>query len=264
MSLIVETLARVRQTASFVNVTFGIPDGAEWQSYAALLTDEVSVERWLATIRHANHTTDRHYQGVTLVGAAWLPITAVLSALYTAERVPIIAPEQVWLHFSEYGFLDAVMLATTRYFALESDVEAQNDPNATLFPTFEALRDAARQQIEVYSQPLIELAYRKTSFGRRAGWSTVADRCAQTIITALKRTGCGDQAENELKAFLNGSPMQGKTGVLWVDKDDQCEPFLGRGACCLSYKLPSDYGYCSTCPLLSIEERRERLRPHMG
>ncbi|MBZ0316210.1 MAG: (2Fe-2S)-binding protein [Anaerolineae bacterium] len=61
---------------------------------------------------------------------------------------------------------------------------------------------------------------------------------------------------------VEGSPLRGKTGVIWIEHHGHPHPFLQRGACCLSYKVP-EYGYCSTCPLLSQEEREQRLRQHL-
>lgn len=78
----------------------------------------------------------------------------------------------------------------------------------------------------------------------------------------------GQQAlcSHEVEALVQvpGSPLKGKTGLMLVECNGRSEMFLQRGSCCQYYKVPPENSYCATCPLLSLEEREQRLRDSMS
>jgi ferric iron reductase protein FhuF len=261
---LIETLERLHAVVPYLHVEFGQPDDASWFSLADCLTPETGIfTRWMHHISGTRQTKDRPYLGMAMVDNTWLTVMTGLGVLYFAQRVPSLSADNVWYRMNDNSYVDTITLRKPVFYALESDEFAQHPDCIGTVATFDELRAIARREIEQHVAPLIELANAQTKMGKRALWSSVADRCATLIITAQKMMGQAQQADAEVAYFLaTGSPLKGKTGVMWVEKGEQCEPFLLRGGCCLSYKL--DYGYCRTCPLLSLPERHEKLREVMG
>jgi hypothetical protein len=154
----------------------------------------------------------------------------------------------------------------THFYALAND-PAAGHPDATIVADEAALQAIFREQYEANIHALSEPVKAKSGLGKGMIWGTAADRSVITILNAARSLEQTDSCEATIAAFVHaeGSPLKGKADMMWVTHEDQCQPYLKRGACCLWYTAsdaPDDY--CSTCPLRPVEERVEMLRSYMA
>jgi len=260
---LITTFDQLRAVSSYLNVTFTSPTSDQF-TVSGWIDDQTGIfARLQETIRTRRHCEDRQYLGMAILDTTWLTTMSSLACLYAAQRFPDLSHDNVFYRVNEESYLREITLKNPYFYALATDPDANHPDCIGTFATFEALRDHARSQLEAHIAPLIDVIKQKTSLGKRAMWSGVADRCAQIIMTVHNLLGKMDACEAEIAHFLEGSPLKGKTGIQWVTKDDRQHPFLARGACCLSYKLDK-YDYCRTCPLLNAKEREAKLLETLG
>ncbi|HRF96891.1 MAG TPA: hypothetical protein PLZ51_16905, partial [Aggregatilineales bacterium] len=115
-----------------------------------------------------------------------------LACVYVAHRLPDLSHDNVFYGVKEDSYLGEIILLKPHFYALDTDPDCHHPDCIGTFPTFEALRDHARAQIEAHVAPLIPVIQRKTTLGKRAMWSGIADRCAQIIMTVQNLMGTRD------------------------------------------------------------------------
>lgn len=185
---------------------------------------------------------------------AWLVASVSLGCYLAAERVPDLTPANVSLRFNQdAGYAAGISFANSRFWALPDDIAAGH-PDATIMPDRAALRDTLRRQIETHMRDLIPALRAQASFGTRALWITVADRCAGFLFwlhqqrpDAIPR----DQLVRETDALIHVPESPFNNPLTAIHTPDGCgdDPLtLQRGACCLNYKRP-DGNYCESCPI---------------
>lgn len=254
-----DTYDQLRAVSSYMRVSFTPP--APHHFTITQWVDETSgvLDYLYDHIRTQRHCDDKHYLGMAILDTTWLTTMSSLACVYVAQRFPDLSHDNVFYVVDDNSYLREIILLKPHFYALDTDPDRNHPDCIGTFPTFEALRNHARAQIEAHVAPLIPVIKHKTTLGKRAMWSGIADRCAQIIMTVQNLMGTRDICEQEIANFLGNSQLKGRTGIQWVEKDDQQHPFLARGACCLSYKLDG-YEYCRTCPILSRMEREAKLR----
>lgn len=258
------TLKRVPRAMPYLGVAVGLPRQPDWYAAHALFAPDAAIYPRLAatyTAKHAEAT--RAYIGMSVFrGAIWNMTAAAVACWLLDRRVPDLSAGKAWLHWNASGYFDALALADPRAWSL-SDDPAADHPTLTPLADGGAARARLREQLEAYTAAVSADVNAQSGLGAPALWATTADCAAQAVIDALKHLGRTSEIDAEIAALINlpDSRLNGLAGVVWIDAQRGAQPYLDRAACCLSYIIPA-YGYCSTCPLLSTDERRARLHAH--
>lgn len=262
MSGIATTFEKLRSIYSAIQVEVGVSDTTGWLTFENLWQAPHHQEL-LARLRTRYQMSDKHFLAASLLNQYnWLPITAAIGSYYLDQRMPDITPENLLWQFDEQGFVERIGLREGRFYALPTDAEAE--AAGCIMPTLSDLQDVFHLSLNAHMQIVVEALRASSGIGKRALWGMVADRIGGLVIYIAELMEREELCESEVQAWVGveGSQLRGKTGVIWMEHHEHPHPFLQRSACCLSYKVP-EYGYCSTCPLLSEEERKERLRQHL-
>ncbi len=233
----------------------GAPPSEDWIAVPDLIQpDSPHLSQLLALVGETYATSDRQI-GVSFFmnSYAWLIAAASLGCYIASSRVPDLSPSNMWLRFEANGRATGISFTRGRFWALPDDAAAGH-PDAAIVQNRVALRDTLRGQIEVHMQHMIPILRPKSSFGTRALWVTVADRCAGFLFwlhqqrpDVLGRDRLVQEVEGLIRA--PASPFNNcLTGIQTQPERAEHELTFQRGACCLNYKRP-DGKYCTSCPI---------------
>jgi hypothetical protein len=218
---------------------------------------------------------DKRTSGAFLLGnyAWYVPVPAIASYL-VERRVPDLSPENIglrneifkWEENGESGENERlhIRFLSNRFAALPDD-PAAGQPNVTILPDMNVLREWLRTSVETLLTPVVEQIYAQSNLGRHAQWSLIADSCAAMFLYIGGLVGDKQWAQTEGLAFVKAahSPMNNpKTGYVTLQYENHCETFRARGGCCRYYKLP-EHGKCDTCVLRTLQDRDELLLTYM-
>lgn len=259
------TVEGISAINDYLNVQLGPPAGEGWIAATDLVADgSPRREELQARIQTRHKTTDRHFVAMTFFGASiWQVVVAGIASYLTTLRVPELKPANVALHWNADGWGDTLALVEGRFAALPDD-PAAGHPDVTVVADRNALRAYFVEHIvRDYVPPLIDLVSATSPLGKRALWGVVADRCVGTLIWLAKELNQTAICLAEVDALHQTAPFTGKSGILTVEHGTHQELFLKRNSCCLSYKVPEQI-YCSTCPLLPLEDRIQRLQAYVA
>jgi hypothetical protein len=259
------TVEGITAINEYLNVQLAPPVGDGWVTVEELIADRSPLrEELLARIRRRYHTDDRHFVAMTFFGATiWQVVVASIASYLTARRVPQLNPANVMLRWDADGWADTVAIVNARFAALPDDPAADH-VDVTIVADRDALRARLVEYIvSDYVPALIDVTSATSPLGKHALWSVVADRCVGTIVWLAPQLNLTATCGTEVRALLQAWPRKTRTNILAVEHAGRQELFLERSSCCLSYKVP-EHGYCSTCPLVSREERVHRLRKYMA
>lgn len=259
-----QTLERVGELNEYLNVRLGAPSGEGWVPASELAyEDSPHLDPFLERVGAEHETEDRSVMASFFFGYYnWQVAAPAIISYLTESRVPDVSATNLALHVNEAGRVDDLAVLEEKFAALPDD-PASKRPGATVVDDGDALRRYFLDRlIEGHLAPLVELLRTRTPLGRRALWAAVADRCASTVIWLTRQLGKEDLCPGEVEALVGEPPLEGKTGVMYVEHAGRTEMFLRRGSCCFYYKLAREH--CATCPLLPLEERERRLREHLA
>ncbi len=243
----------------------GQPTGEGWIAVHDLIQpDSPHLNRLLALVGDTYATPDGQiWVSFFLNSYAWLIAAASLGCYIASNRVPDLTPSNLWLRFEANGRATGISFARSIFWALPDDVAAGH-LDAIIVHDRCALRDGLRRQLETHMHALIPILRAKSSFGTRALWITVADRCAGFLFWLHQQRPdvlARDLLVQQVAALIQvpGSPFNNPlTGVCVMAGQEQVA--LQRGACCLNYKRP-DGKYCTGCPIPRHRHNsRERTR----
>lgn len=252
------TLAQLSQASRFT-LTLGAPEGEGWFCPAELTdADHPAFAQIAARLAARHQTVTRRYTGLLIYSrCVWMLANVGLASLTLARRVPAVSLDSVRFHWHDSGYIDAVALATPRFYALPDDADAAHD-DALLVADVDALRERFCVAYEEAVAAFVP-AYRANSgLGAPALWAAASDACSYTLITALTALGRGDDSDAEVAAIIqrDGSRLNRRAGVLWVQDGPVKIPQFNRVGCCLWYTLPgNEDALCASCPLRPLEER---------
>lgn len=269
------TLARLERLAPTLGAPLLERPSADWIVARDWINDRRCLDGALAHIAASYRVPDwqltpryRHVVAAFLINSyAWVLPAAAIGAYLTEARVPDLAPDNVAVRVrtpAEEGILQ-IGLLRGRMAVLPGDRAAQQRAVLVL-PDREALRDWLRRRIEAHVAPLIEALHRHTGFSRRAQWNLVADNCAALFLWIGQRIGAQEQACAEGRALIGApdSPLRAsRTRYITLDVAGRRHTVRQRGGCCLYYRLPGGQ-HCSTCALISDEERIQRLTAELA
>lgn len=259
-------MAQVQTCQPYITVQLGEPAQGEWLAPATLATpDAPDLERLLALQEQLYCTTDRKIAASFFFSRYLFALLgAGLGCYLLGNHVPDLAGANVRMAFNEHGQASGIAFLSRR-FATVAGSPAAAHPDAVVVESREDLYAyAVYRVIEQHVPPLIETLYTRTPLGQRFFWATVEDRFVSTLLYMAKRVGYVKSCAGEVAALshLAAPHLRGTTGIMEVSTEGQTEQFIRRTACCLAYRLEGR-DYCKTCPITSLEQRRQRLSASM-
>ncbi|MFD3166823.1 (2Fe-2S)-binding protein [Herpetosiphon sp. NSE202] len=264
------TIARVSALDSLLAAVVLPAPTADWLRISDLLdptAQPVWFDELLTQIMARYSLRERRTAATFLFGSyAWYVMASAIASYLSDRRVPSIAIEDMAIRFDVHGDEPHIQVALlTPGFAALPDDPAANQPMVTVCANLDELREHLRNQIETHMQVIINFLSTQVRSGPRGQWNMVADTCAEIALWIGHQMGDQELACAEALSLIKvaGSPMRpSPTRYMTLTEGDHCETFRMRGSCCLFYKIPTTNN-CNTCPLLSEDERIERLRTWM-
>jgi len=201
----------------------------------------------------------------TVAAGVVLDIREVLGAaaalLESTERVPQLDPARVGVRpWSEER--DGVLVLPGPFACLAGDASAGH-PDARVVADRQALERELAAQLDRVLDPLVEALHARTRFARRALWGIAAGGPGWSAGQAADALGRPDDAPAAARRATAG--IEARTGLhprLFVVRHAGRSCIgIAQAACCRAYRWDgSDHDVCTSCPLLSEDERAERLR----
>jgi hypothetical protein len=196
-------------------------------------------------------------------------LVATLPALLLEQRVPRVDADELWVRLHETEpWLAGVWLTGGRFWALPDDPDGDHG-DAELVGDRDALRSRFAEQLVALLRPVFGAIRARAPFGLVGMWGEVVDGM-HSLALMLAHGAHGDAEE----AWASASLLAGHVAALVPQARVRPRPFpvptpggparlfSVRGTCCLWYKAqPGDpeAGYCTTCPLRTDDDRRQRL-----
>jgi hypothetical protein len=263
LSPVAETLALLAAQSPYMKVK-SQKDSGMWLTAREFLNAPAFLSACLDKVVGAHDSTDRKIAGsFFLLRYTWMVGIGIVGCYLASNRVPMLTLDTLAFQFEEGGgggYPTAVAFLDPTCTVLASDPRAR-ESGCTVVALQEALQDALRTSLESYCAALITALRPHCTLNARTLWGLATDRHAQIFLLACELLGTPARGEQEILALVNGkktffSPL---TSAIEVDLGDHKHWIVNASSCCLSYKLPDEH-YCSTCPLLSLEERLARFR----
>lgn len=262
---IAATLERVSKLDEYLAAETDPAEPGAWTCAAHLPGPGASpLDAVLSRVAARLQTSDRRVLAALFMCDYTWRVAAPAVASYLAERrVPDLAPASVLVRFDDDGLVGPPAYRARTFATLASDTDA-GASGAVPFPDPAALLTFLRESIEAHLSTTIAAVRARSPLGIRAQWALAADSCAEAFLWAGTQLGEQDRAQREAEALLSatGSPLRSKSPFLIVEHAGRRESFVSRSGCCLSYRL-REQPHCATCPLLSAEERNQRLQTHL-
>lgn len=130
-----------------------------------------------------------------------------------------------------------------------------------IVPDLDALRRWLIDGYIALLEPFLEQVRVQSRRGRRALWADAGDRLATYLLLTGRLLGDPAAGRAEADALLAAAPPPLGHRVAWIEFEHQGQPvtWKRRSVCCLAYQAPRWQGqYCSTCPMLPLEETIRR------
>lgn len=206
------------------------------------------IDRFLKRMSKLYKTDNKNFLAASLLNQySWLFLSAGIGSFYLDQRMPSLSPQNLRWHFSEEGNHDKLAVIDPAF----SDLSPKE------------MRAKLQADLENHMDTAISILKEKGGPGKKAMWGMMGDRIGSLIVESTKITGETEGCGKEIRQWMDGSSMYGKTDVIWVEHNGQNHPFMQRGVCCLTRKLPGA-NYCATCPLLKPKEQKKRLRDELA
>lgn len=260
-----DTFGKLNAANPYYTLETGPQTGERWFTLPELFEGTAYDEVAALNLIQQPKASRRYIGSRVLASVAWLSNLAGLGSYFTDQRVPDLSWGNFRLHWREEGWADRLSLVTPRFYALPDDPAIQHK-DAIVIADKDALREIFRRQYETNIAAIIEPLKRNSGLGKPAIWGTATDYCVSMITTITREQNRLGTCDSEVAAFVHasGSPLNGKSDVMWIECGDRREPFLDRRACCLWYTVAAEpNSYCSTCPIVPRADRIERLRAHI-
>ena len=185
-------------------------------------------------------------------------IGAGVAMALVERRVADFGIDNMHLHVSDAGGIDGIAL-TRASFAVLPDDSAAEYPDAVVMANEAELSEyLLTRAVDEHLAYTVEAWRPVLRLGKPALWGLAADADAGFAMFILEQLRQTERCDDLIPALLDRPQLRG-AGVIWLDVDGTRYPVLKRAACCFAYRSPN-YPHCDTCPLLSEEEREERMR----
>jgi hypothetical protein len=254
---IAETLTRAASRIEYFSGSYGErPDG--WLLSSEVIDDPDALSNLLDQVLALYQTDNRQIGAAFLVlGYFWSPMLAAMACFTLDQRVPDLAPESV-----AFDLRGGVRFTSPAFHALPGD-PAAGQPEVTILPDREALRDQLVQQLEAHADPLFTTLRSVAPYGLNGMRANYIDRLVSAIIWISEALGDQDIAREEVPAFVSWLTTKHRAGIIELSHEGRVGIYQQRSGCCLNYRLP-DHEKCETCSLRPLEERLEIFRGLMS
>ena len=215
----------------------------------------------LITQATAATSTGRADIGGTLLaeGYAWALVMRAVGTLLFGERIPAMAPDEVWLEFAAGdATITNVALAGGAY-GVDGDARA-GDPSLVVLADEQALLLRLHDELEAHLEPLLEAISSATGRPLRALWRSAGDRLGGAFLWLGEVVGMRERAwELGTLCMRSGGPLAVGAGFRVLEHAGIAEPTRDRRSCCLIWRAEGQ-DTCFTCPLTTEGERCARLQ----
>ena len=193
-------------------------------------------------------------------GVAWA-VGGVPLALMTTERHAIAPdPDATFLQIDARGEARGTLYDDPSFCVLAGEPAARGGL-ASVAENVSEMHEWMRSRLVISLTPFVDALSDITNLSRRGLWGQIMSSCGSVIVWAAQLVEKGTAGIEEAEAFLKGP------GPAFLDRPSfyrlhiRGEELVAmrRRVCCLAYKL-ADSPYCSSCPLISDEERESRHR----
>ena len=177
--------------------------------------------------------------------------------------VPDVSLDNVSFQFPASTFLQRTAIHVARGLVVFGDARASH-PSMSAVPDARALLAALRQALVAQSAPVVDALFDWSGFARIGAWGL------HTSSWAAHVTGLSDPHDDQratlpiLDALFAGDDDVAKMRPRFhvVTDDGARHVFQRRASCCRIYLLPQG-DLCTSCPLVSDDERVARNRTFM-
>jgi ferric iron reductase protein FhuF len=262
---LLSTLYRLTTLFSDAPIRIGVPDEPGWVPAAEFFAPGADHPRaMLAAVAAAYQTPHRDLPASFLFHRYnWMVACVTIGAYLIDHRLPDLAPANVALHIDDQGQGDRIALRSGRFWTTTADAAADHS-DALIDPAADIDLTRVRRELERHFEPVIDVIRANAPFGKRAMWLSLADNVAWCLLEFGRRLDRPGDRGAEIDELLQapGSRLRGGTRLISIEARGSTHEFVGRGSCCLSYKLPETEP-CATCPLLKPRQQSERLRRYV-
>ncbi|GAA1867251.1 hypothetical protein GCM10009836_54570 [Pseudonocardia ailaonensis] len=240
--------------------------GTGWHPFAELTDGRVA--RWAAEMTAEGRAPAE--VGASLASGLTGPVVRPLAVGFVLlARIPVVTTPTVAVR-RRGRVTDRAAL--TGALALLPDDPAAGRPGTVVV---EDLRGELASRLTALAAPLLDEIHRATRYGLRNLWGGLGDVLSSHSLWAARHRGDDPPALHAVFDTVQDvwDLVTARTGI----PVDRPVPFpvagparrsLGqvRGTCCLHYRIPGRTAadgsprYCTSCPLISTDERRTRMR----
>lgn len=262
-----QTLAFIARAGGRYELMLGTPEGDGWFCPADLGQPDHPTYAMLAEQVHAREGgVTRRYTGLLIYSrCVWMLAYLGLTSFLTARRLPELDLTTLRFHWNPGGWIDKIALGTSHFYALPDDPDAAH-ADVTRLENVSTLRELFGQRFEDAVACLAPAFRAQSGMGPASLWAAASDACSYTAIATLQALRREDCCDAEVDAIIQrqGSRLNRRAGVLWVENGEQRAPTFKRVGCCLWYTLPgNETAYCASCPLRPLEERIDMARGYL-
>jgi hypothetical protein len=182
-----------------------------------------------------------------------------LAGLVTERRVLFINPADVHVTYDE-GFIERAIVETAGIGVLEGD---ELEPVATeVFVSVATMRARLSSFLRSSMTPFVEALAIRTRLGKRTLMAQAEASWGSALTHWTKVVNEEWRGHAEVEEFFSINELRPSCPPSTYDLVHGDRTYVGllRGACCLAYKVDDSYPYCGGCPLISEEERTEKVR----
>ncbi|HEX5167377.1 MAG TPA: (2Fe-2S)-binding protein [Thermomicrobiales bacterium] len=254
---IAATLARAAGQIEYFSGSYGErPD--DWLLASEVIDDPDALSTLLDQVLALYQTDNRQIGAAFLVlGYFWSPMLAMMACFTLDGRVPDLTPDSV-----AFDLRGGVRFTSPAFHALPSD-PATGQPEVTLLPDHDALRDQLVAQLEAHANPLFTTLRAVAPYGLNGMRANYIDRLVSAIIWISEALGDQEIARREVPAFVSRLTTKHRAGIIEVCHEGRVGIYQQRSGCCLNYRLPGKEK-CDTCSLHPLEKRLQIFRGLMS
>jgi hypothetical protein len=231
-----------------------------WLHAADLLAGGSALDELLARAIAATATDRADIGGTLLVESyAWALTVRSVGTLLFADRIPSLAPDDVWFELAMADTTVTAAALTGGAFGIAGD-PGGDDPALVLLDSPAALLAQLHTELQQHLEPLLRLVRAATGRPLTALWRSAGDRLAGAFLWLGEVAGMRERAwrlGTETMAAGQG-PLAVGAGFRVLEHAGIAEPTRNRRGCCLIWRAEGGET-CFTCPLTTEAERCARL-----
>lgn len=259
LSPLVEIYETLRALDASWCVEIGRPDGVGWISGTDLRDAHSGpFHELLLRIGERAKTTDlKTIAALFALRYGWASAMAI--APFLRHRcVPDVSLQNVSLKFKPSTFLERTALHNPCGTVVVGDARAGDDSLSTV-PDEEALLRELRSALTAQATPVVEALYEWSGFARRGTWGMLTSSWAAHFTALCENRNDQRAMLPVIESLFVGDDVVAKMQPRMhaVTYGGAVQLYQRRASCCRWYLLPQGE-LCTSCPLVSQDERVQR------